>query len=674
MTLGPPPPAQQPGPQGRSASRALRIAAGLAGLYLLFVLVRVAWLCDDAYITFRTVENAIAGHGLRWNVADRVQTYTHPLWMLLLLACRAVTGEVFYTALGLSAACTAAAVALFLRQARTAVLVAVILTVLACSRAFTTYATSGLENPLVFALLAAFAATFLRSSELARRLFWLSLWAGLLATARLDAAVLVAPALVAAAWPLRWRQALGPALLGFLPFICWLGFATFYYGTPWPSTAYAKAIAVDLPRLPLLREGLNYLGDIVTRDPTTAAAIAGSLLWCLSRTSRRRYLPLQAGIWLYLLYILWIGGDFMATRFAAAPFVLALFVLADALRPASGRALGAIAGGAALLSLSPGLPDAWRTAPIDSATTMNGSIIDERAFYVPRLGLWAPLNRPKPDSVHALYDFWGMKGRVFDVRGAVGEFGFLGGPRLHLIDPWLCDPLLMRLPIFDREHWRVGHYTRRVPEGYLETLTSGTNRIHHPALAAYYERLRLVTQGPLWSWERLSTAFELLLGRYDHLLRQYTADEYRNPPRLDVAAGELAATVQPPAHWFATPCRLVGEGGLRLRFAAPQRGRAITLDLDGGDGYSLLFRTGETVLYETVVKTGDKFYEGLRLHRIDLPEAAQGFDNLVVARAVDPVLDTERAGGEVIHAFQKSRPSHGITNDSVWAIAGARVE
>ena len=53
---------------------------------LLAVAVRVAWLGDDAYITLRTVENWCSGLGLRWNLVDRVQTFTHPLWMLLLAA------------------------------------------------------------------------------------------------------------------------------------------------------------------------------------------------------------------------------------------------------------------------------------------------------------------------------------------------------------------------------------------------------------------------------------------------------------------------------------------------------------------------------------------------------------------------------------------------------------
>jgi len=34
------------------------------------VLVRTAWVSDDAYMTFRTVDNFVQGHGLRWNVAD----------------------------------------------------------------------------------------------------------------------------------------------------------------------------------------------------------------------------------------------------------------------------------------------------------------------------------------------------------------------------------------------------------------------------------------------------------------------------------------------------------------------------------------------------------------------------------------------------------------------------
>ena len=35
------------------------------------LLVRSAWVCDDAYITFRVIDNLWNGYGLRWNVVDR---------------------------------------------------------------------------------------------------------------------------------------------------------------------------------------------------------------------------------------------------------------------------------------------------------------------------------------------------------------------------------------------------------------------------------------------------------------------------------------------------------------------------------------------------------------------------------------------------------------------------
>ena len=51
----------------------------MLGLFAV-VLVRTAWVSDDAYITFRTVDNFLAGYGLRWNVGERVQTLGSRAW------------------------------------------------------------------------------------------------------------------------------------------------------------------------------------------------------------------------------------------------------------------------------------------------------------------------------------------------------------------------------------------------------------------------------------------------------------------------------------------------------------------------------------------------------------------------------------------------------------------
>ena len=61
-----------------------------------------AWVADDAYITFRTVDNFVHGYGLTWTVGERVQAYSHPFWMFLLSACYAVTRDIFYTSLAVS--------------------------------------------------------------------------------------------------------------------------------------------------------------------------------------------------------------------------------------------------------------------------------------------------------------------------------------------------------------------------------------------------------------------------------------------------------------------------------------------------------------------------------------------------------------------------------------------
>jgi hypothetical protein len=95
-----------PGAWPPDASRLL-----LATLLALFglVVVRTAWLSDDAFITLRTVDILVNGYGPRWNVAERVQAYTHPLWMMTLALPCAVTREQYVTTLLLSLSCAFAA-------------------------------------------------------------------------------------------------------------------------------------------------------------------------------------------------------------------------------------------------------------------------------------------------------------------------------------------------------------------------------------------------------------------------------------------------------------------------------------------------------------------------------------------------------------------------------------
>ena len=209
------------------------------GLFVI-ALVRTAWLCDDAYITLRTIDNFVAGYGVRWNVVERVQTYTHPLWMLMLSVPYYFTRDPYFTPLLVSMVLSALTVWLLLtRLAVTPISGALGALVLTVSKAFVDYSTSGLENPLTHLLLATFFMSYWRSLETADlTLPWLA--CGLLLLNRLDTGLLVLPALLVRGIRMPWRRVLRAAAIGLAPLMLWEAFAIVYYGFPFPNTAYAK--------------------------------------------------------------------------------------------------------------------------------------------------------------------------------------------------------------------------------------------------------------------------------------------------------------------------------------------------------------------------------------------------------------------------------------------------
>jgi arabinofuranosyltransferase len=100
----------------------------------------------------------------------------------------------------------------------------------------------------------------------------------------------------------------------------------------------------------------------------------------------------------------------------------------------------------------------------------------------------------------------------------IGLFALAAGPTVHVVDAHaLADPLLARLPL-SSDRWRIGHFVRNPPRGYLETLATGRNQIQDPDLAQFYDRLSLVVRGKIWSRERFRAIADFQLGRYDHFV------------------------------------------------------------------------------------------------------------------------------------------------------------
>src|SRR5205085_6779699 len=132
----------------------------LLTLVFFAVLIRTAWISDDAAITLRTILNVTHGFGLTFNIAERVQTFTHPLWLGVLTAGYVATRHLYATTFGMSMLFSLYAFRVALTRAASSMHAVVAAIALLLSRAFVDFSTSGLENPLSCVLLAVFLAAF----------------------------------------------------------------------------------------------------------------------------------------------------------------------------------------------------------------------------------------------------------------------------------------------------------------------------------------------------------------------------------------------------------------------------------------------------------------------------------------------------------------------------------
>ena len=488
------------------------------------VVLRTAWLGDDAFITLRTIDNFHHGFGLRWNIDERVQGYTHPLWMLLLLVTTAITREQIDTTIILSVvvSLTAGAV-LVTRFARSSANIVWMVALLCLSRSFQSYSTSGLENPLTHLLLALYLWIYLREPASRRRLVYLSSLAGLAMLNRMDSILLFGPALVASA--LELRRAGETALLrtlvcGFIPMVLWELFSLFYYGVPFPNTAYAK-LSLGVPPLLLARQGLFYFENLAVWDPLTALTLALALATSIRRP---KSWPIAAGIALYLLYVLRIGGDFMAGRFFAAPFVASVVLLGELdLTVTTGRLLFSLP----LLGIfsAGGLPFKWMRG--QGSLYSKDGVTDERVFYYRTTGLFSSL-KPKRLEDSYLPNF-GLNvhkhGFKIKLEAAIGQVAYYAGPTVHFVDVYgLTEPLLARLPVVDPLHSRIGHFQREIPDGYYQdSVVLRPLQLHDPDLIAYRDKLMVLIQADLLASGRLREIWRWNIGTYDEWLQSYIA-------------------------------------------------------------------------------------------------------------------------------------------------------
>lgn len=507
---------------GSLAGMATRRLPVVAGAVLGVLTLGRAWVCDDAYITFRTVSNFVHGYGPVFNVGERVQAYTHPLWFLLLSVLSRLGIDLYYASILLGVLC-AIGVGYLIAKTLPPASAIIVVAALATSPSFLDFSTSGLENSLSHLLIAGMIALAFGWEEMPerRRALLIATCASLCILNRFDNALLVGPALLVT------LIARPRAAIALVPLVLWLAFATFYYGTPLPNTFYAKLGAMPLGEG--LRHGIAYLSDYALAEPLHAGiATIGALLafnearnttgWPVELNKERRMLlALTVGVLLYVAYVIVIGGDFMRGRMFTAPLLVALAV-GGITQAARGPLLGVNAIAMISVLFAAFLLIA-NTTQYDSRVSPAG-IGNERAVQL------SSDNNATTIGV-TLRRYTDLYGPVTVSAPATGQYGYVAGPQVTVLDILgLSDAFVTRMPALPYQ--RPGHIGRALPVDYLRSrgdLTLQKNyaerlRALDPTLRedalkdakshpwgdttslAIWDRVRLVASGPLLSSDR----------------------------------------------------------------------------------------------------------------------------------------------------------------------------
>ena len=538
-----------------------RVDAWSRTLALSLFLVAVffySWNSDDAYHSYIMARHLVEGKGLVYNTGYRVSASTCPLLTLIEAFFFLFTDSADLCGLLIGLLFSgAAAWFLFFRICPSPMSAFCMLGLMVSSRCFLSFTTSGLENPLLFFFGALFFDIYHRNKTLSKRyLFALALLMSLLAMARTDSVLIFIPMVV---WAYLTRAKVSyPArvmlgVAGLLPFVFWTLFSLLYYGFPFPNTYYAK-LYTGIPLADYVTSGLWYYPTSWMIDPLLML-VPALFVAMVIKDQRRFLIPLLIGLLAYCIYVVSIGGDFMAGRHLTQQYFLSLCGIAYVLRcgvaasdspqlevrstfcPAISIMVALIVVGFLWNGfVAPIVNRRW--ANLHTAYSTRRSALDEREFYLSGtsdIPMYKAAWRYLKNGTSTTFRDENRKSQIIAAHergesGVCANDGVLGGRDVLAASPLdmyltdiiaLQDPLLARLKVNRACKWRIGHAEREVPAGYYATISSGVNRISNQYLHAYYDKLLVVMKGSLLDKERLWTIVELNRGKYDNLLEEY---------------------------------------------------------------------------------------------------------------------------------------------------------
>ncbi|UCD18336.1 MAG: hypothetical protein JSV44_05340, partial [Candidatus Zixiibacteriota bacterium] len=299
------------------------------GLLVLAIVVHVALAAgynftqDDAYITFRYAENFVGGHGLVFNVGERVEGYTNFFWLILMILGRLFGFDLAVFSRILGVVCGVGTIGLsyllsgLVFEARSLWRGASSL-LLGAAYSFAYWSVAGLETAAFGLAVVCSLYLYLRRSSLAGPVL-------VLATLLRPEGGLVF--VFIAAYEIISRRSFSRYVLviGGVYITClmpYLIFKQIYFGGLLPNPFYAKAGFT----VGKLRDGLEYTG-LYFWHYLGAGLFVLPALFAVKHKGKGVHVFLLVFVAVYTLYVMLIGGDVLKVHRFFIPVMPVMAVL-----------------------------------------------------------------------------------------------------------------------------------------------------------------------------------------------------------------------------------------------------------------------------------------------------------------------------------------------------------
>ena len=453
----------------------------LAGFLFLggcFLILGRSWISEDAFITLRHVDNFIKGYGPVFNIAERVEGFTHPLWFAVLAFFRwlglSPKGAALFPALMAS---FTALYFLFFKirirnEAGTVSSLNPAAAILIGSSAFIDFGTSGLETALSYLLLVLYAK-FILENRWREQPLLTGLIAALLTLTRPDFGIFLILLFVLYLYEIVTKKKSWKLFFLFLVFPVLLvgGYQIFrmgYYASLLPNPFYTKSGSGAY-----WSQGLKYFQDLFQGSLLPVILVLAILIFFLIKNHgnlKNRLLVFFSGV-LHGFFVIRGGGDFMHGRYLLPAFLLITLsqtgVIDRLFDKKTAFKIAYIAGCLVFFFSS------LQVIPVQKrGHPLHNNITDERFFYykdsvIPIKHFFTDTMIMAWKTIGINYRNLGKKAKM-NIRIAyknVGFTGFYAGQKIYLLDELgLNDPVVARTRLTRRK--RPGH-EKNVSFGYL---------------------------------------------------------------------------------------------------------------------------------------------------------------------------------------------------------------